>query len=49
MTDLQGKLKFTFGRGGYGNGEFYEPSGIEVDSSGNMIIADSKNDRIQVL
>jgi len=46
---LKGKLKTYFGRGGYGNGEFHEPSGVVVDTSGYMMIADSKNDRIQVL
>ncbi|XP_052099003.1 uncharacterized protein LOC127733727 [Mytilus californianus] len=48
VTDLQGRIKSYFGRGGYGNGEFFEPSGVVVDSSGNMIVADSKNDRVQV-
>jgi len=36
--------------GGYGraNGEMTEPSGLFIDSGGNIISADSKNDRIQV-
>lgn len=36
--------------GGYGKsfGEFMEPSGLCIDSAGNVISADSRNDRIQV-
>ena len=37
-----------FGGQGRGNGEMNDPSGLFIDSSGNIISADSKNDRIQV-
>jgi len=33
---------------GNSNSEFNDPEGIEVDSSGNIYIADTQNDRIQV-
>ncbi len=36
-----------FGSSGTGNGEFHEPSGITIDSSGNILVADTKNHRIQ--
>lgn len=37
-----------FGGQGRGNGEMTDPSGLFVDSGGNIVSADSKNDRIQV-
>jgi hypothetical protein len=37
-----------FGGHGRANGEMTEPSGLYIDSGGNIISADSKNDRIQV-
>ena len=37
-----------FGGQGRGNGEMIDPSGLFIDSGGNIISADSKNDRIQV-
>ena len=35
------------GSGGSGDGEFNYPSGVTVDSSGNVYVADSNNHRIQ--
>ncbi|XP_013421961.1 tripartite motif-containing protein 3 [Lingula anatina] len=36
--------------GGFGRrpGEFNEPSGVGIDAFGNIVVADSKNDRVQV-
>ena len=34
---------------GSGNCQFYEPNGVAVDLSGNYVIADTYNDRIQVI
>ncbi|MCK4732251.1 MAG: hypothetical protein KAT65_07315, partial [Methanophagales archaeon] len=36
-----------WGSGGTGEGEFNEPAGIAVDSSGNVFVADRDNNRIQ--
>jgi DNA-binding beta-propeller fold protein YncE len=35
------------GVSGNGDGQFYDPMGIEVDSSGDIYVADNKNHRIQ--
>ena len=32
---------------GNGDGQFWVPRGVAVDSSGNVYVADSDNDRIQ--
>lgn len=40
--------KTIFGGQGRTHGEMTDPSGLFVDSGGNVISADSKNDRIQV-
>ena len=40
---------FKFGGYGYGNGKFNQPSGIAVTPSGNILVADTGNNRIQVL
>lgn len=37
-----------FGGFGRANGEMHDPAGLFIDSGGNIINADSKNDRIQV-
>ncbi|CAF5114365.1 unnamed protein product, partial [Rotaria sp. Silwood1] len=36
-----------FGGQGRANGEMTDPSGLFIDTGGNIISADSKNDRIQ--
>lgn len=38
---------FEWGEPGNGAGQFYEPSGIAIDSSGNIYVADTLNNRIQ--
>jgi hypothetical protein len=51
-TSLRNEFEFScttvFGGQGRGNGEMTDPSGLFIDSGGNIISADSKNDRIQV-
>lgn len=37
-----------FGSNGEGNGQFNAPTGVAVDSNGNIIVADWGNSRIQV-
>jgi len=44
----KGGLLNVFGTSGNGNAEFNKPSGLFVDSSGNVIIADTNNNRIEV-
>ncbi len=39
---------FAFGSFGSGNGEFKDPDGVTIDSSGRIIVSDSSNHRIQV-
>ncbi|XP_046365188.2 uncharacterized protein LOC124141263 isoform X1 [Haliotis rufescens] len=48
LGNLCGQVFHCFGHYGTNPGFFREPSGVTVDSAGNWIIADSKNDRIQV-
>ena len=38
-----------YGRRGGGEGEFRDPHGIDADPSGNVVVADSGNDRVAVL
>ncbi|XP_023225848.1 uncharacterized protein LOC111626630 [Centruroides sculpturatus] len=47
-TNLLGEEIQIFGSYGKTPGNFNEPSGITLDSSGTMLIGDSKNDRIQI-
>lgn len=48
LTSLTGQFLHTISQWGQRPGELNEPSGIAVDSAGNWIVADSKNNRIQV-
>lgn len=49
LTDPSGLTCTTiFGGHGRESGEMVEPSGLCIDSGGNVINADSRNDRIQV-
>lgn len=41
-------LERIWGSNGTGNGEFDRPQGIEADNSGNIYVADTNNDRVQV-
>jgi DNA-binding beta-propeller fold protein YncE len=42
-----GELLFSWGRPGSGAGEFQIPHGIAVDHSGNVVVADRENSRLQ--
>lgn len=44
-----GRFLFDFGGKGWGRGWFQYPSDIAVDTSGNVLIADTFNQRVQVL
>ena len=44
-----GTFKFSTGRAGAGQGEFALPLGIDTDQSGRIFVADSQNQRIQIL
>jgi DNA-binding beta-propeller fold protein YncE len=48
VTDADGKLQFSFGRGGGGAGELQHPMGIDISKQGQVFIADTGNHRIQV-
>ncbi|MBA3977731.1 MAG: hypothetical protein H0X50_06020 [Nitrosopumilus sp.] len=51
FTYAQGQESYQFvkswGEYGSDDGKFYEPNGIAIDSSDNVNVADSGNDRIQ--
>ncbi|RUS80170.1 hypothetical protein EGW08_012059 [Elysia chlorotica] len=48
LSDLYGQALRRFGSIGYQNGQFVEPSGVTVDRNGYWLVADSRNDRVQV-
>jgi uncharacterized protein YgiM (DUF1202 family) len=45
----EGSYLFEFGGRGWGKGWFQFPSDISVDTSGNVLVADTFNNRVQVL
>ena len=47
-TDNMGKRLLEIGMFGKGLGEFNEPSGITKEGNNIILVADSRNDRIQV-
>jgi DNA-binding beta-propeller fold protein YncE len=48
VLDRKGRMKFTFGQEGTGQGEFKHPLGIDISNQGMVFIADSGNHRVQV-
>lgn len=48
MFNQEGEFMLKFGSNGEGNGQFNAPTGVAVDSNGNIIVADWGNSRIQV-
>jgi len=47
VFDTSGNLLLSFGASGSGKGEFDEARGIDIDSSGNIYVADMMNHRIE--
>jgi tripartite motif-containing protein 71 len=45
--DSNGNFTKKWGTPGFGDGQFNNPTGIAVDSSGNVYVADTENNRIQ--
>jgi hypothetical protein len=45
--DPQGALVTEWGSSGTGNGQFNDPTGIAVDTSGNVFVTDFTNNRVQ--
>lgn len=48
VFNQEGEFMLKFGSNGEGNGQFNAPTGVAVDSNGNIIVADWGNSRIQV-
>ncbi|XP_078598878.1 tripartite motif-containing protein 3-like [Branchiostoma floridae x Branchiostoma japonicum] len=48
VFDLEGKLKFSFGKQGQNEGELECPTGIRVDPAGNIIVINRDNGHLQV-
>jgi sugar lactone lactonase YvrE len=48
VSDLEGRHEFLFGSFGTGPGEFRDPKDLAWDADGNLVVADSDNDRLQV-
>jgi hypothetical protein len=48
-TTLDGEILCAFGKNGRSKDEFNEPSGIYVDKNNNILVGDSKNDRLKVI
>ncbi|XP_035690916.1 tripartite motif-containing protein 2-like [Branchiostoma floridae] len=48
VFDLEGKLKFSFGKVGENEGELEGPTGITVDPAGNIVVVNCDNGRLQV-
>ncbi len=46
--DLQGKLRFSFGGRGSGEGQFNFPTNIAIDREGTLYVTDAMNFRIQI-
>jgi sugar lactone lactonase YvrE len=48
VFDARGRLLLVFGQSGAGPGEFALPSGMHIDASNRLYVADTLNGRIQV-
>ena len=48
VLDAAANFKMFFGSRGYHEGEFNGPTGIDVDSHGNVYVCDSGNGRVQI-
>ncbi|KAI8509701.1 hypothetical protein Bbelb_121290 [Branchiostoma belcheri] len=48
VFDLEGNLRFSFGKRGQNPGELSSPTGVTLDHAGNVIVANKADGRIQV-
>jgi sugar lactone lactonase YvrE len=48
VTDLDGRFKFMFGSYGKGESQFIDPKDLAWDADGNLVVADSDNNRLEV-
>ncbi|XP_066299612.1 tripartite motif-containing protein 2-like [Branchiostoma lanceolatum] len=48
VFDLEGNLKFSFGKRGPNRGELNGPTGVTLDPAGNVIVANKADGRVQV-
>lgn len=48
VTTLKGKLLYSIGKRGSGDGEFNRPTFIDVADDGNLYVSDSMNHRVQI-
>ena len=48
VMDLERNAVRSFGTHGKGPAQFWDPAGIAVDKKGYMVVADSRNHRLQV-
>ncbi|XP_066305418.1 tripartite motif-containing protein 2-like [Branchiostoma lanceolatum] len=48
VFDLEGNLKFKFGKQGENEGDFFGPTGVTLDPAGNIIVLNCENGRLQV-
>ena len=48
IFDPAGHLAMDFGGAGHAAGEFWLPAGLAADAKGQLIVADSYNQRLQV-
>ncbi|XP_078573718.1 tripartite motif-containing protein 2-like [Branchiostoma floridae x Branchiostoma japonicum] len=48
VFDLEGNLKFSFGKRGPNQGELNGPTGVTLDRAGNIIVANKADGRVQV-
>jgi DNA-binding beta-propeller fold protein YncE len=49
VFDRNGKFLRTIGRAGMGPGEFRTPHALAFDSTGNLVVADRQNHRVQIV
>lgn len=49
VFDLSGKYLFSIGKRGPGDGEFNFPIDVDLDSKGNLVVADTQNARVQIV
>ncbi|KAI8508994.1 hypothetical protein Bbelb_128420 [Branchiostoma belcheri] len=48
VFDLEGEFKFSFGEKGEGDGQFQRPMGITLDQTGNILVVNHDDGRVQV-